>query len=348
MLIIWRYDTLRFARSRRLQGLLGVSCLLLALIYIVPLLSDERYHGVVENANISVFSIESLGIAPWEVHYSSVAPLMDNGIEYDTLKLLVDGADYPSGPFTWTLAEEEDFVPTQVEDAPTVILFTGNVTDRLVTASYSWAMSSQGFCMNFLSFVSLLVVLSAVFLGADSLAGEFQNKTGYLVFPNPLKRSVLYLGRFLASYAIGMTVLTTYYCGVAILSFVTLNKVDDDFAFSFLFASQYLTVAAAIAYAASAGLKGTTGTAVFVFMLLVVVLPAVDGFTVVVGERTEASLAYSSSIITSILFDPYNVDIVDGFGGFPDPNLAAISMLTYTSLALSLGVLLFERRQFMQ
>ncbi|MCI4326724.1 MAG: ABC transporter permease [Thermoplasmata archaeon] len=48
---------------------------------------------------------------------------------------------------------------------------------------------------------SFLVVLVAVLFGGDAIAGEFQNKTGYFLMGLPVRRSTVYLGKFLAAYA---------------------------------------------------------------------------------------------------------------------------------------------------
>ncbi len=48
--------------------------------------------------------------------------------------------------------------------------------------------------------VALPVVLSAVFFGGDAIAGEFQNKTGYFLMGLPIRRTTVYVGKFIAAY----------------------------------------------------------------------------------------------------------------------------------------------------
>jgi ABC-2 type transport system permease protein len=45
-----------------------------------------------------------------------------------------------------------------------------------------------------------VIVLAAVFFGGDAIAGEFQNKTGYFLMGLPVRRGVVYLGKFIAVF----------------------------------------------------------------------------------------------------------------------------------------------------
>ena len=43
-----------------------------------------------------------------------------------------------------------------------------------------------------------LAAIGAVFFAGDAIAGEFESKTGFLLFTNPIKRVVLWTGKYLA------------------------------------------------------------------------------------------------------------------------------------------------------
>ena len=51
------------------------------------------------------------------------------------------------------------------------------------------------------NFASFVVILSTAFFGGDAISGEFQNRTGYFLVPNPLRRSAIYVGKWLAALA---------------------------------------------------------------------------------------------------------------------------------------------------
>ncbi len=58
---------------------------------------------------------------------------------------------------------------------------------------------------------NLVVVLAAVFFGGDAIAGEFQNKTGYFLMGLPLRRSTVYVGKYLAAFLASLAMLLVYF-----------------------------------------------------------------------------------------------------------------------------------------
>ena len=180
---------------------------------------------------------------------------------------------------------------------------------------------------------------------------EFQNRTGYLVFPNPMKRSVLFLGKFSASLTAGLMVVTIFYISIAVLSLISARGIDDDFLLSYGYAVEYLAAAMAVAYLISSILKGSTGALVLTFFMFLMILPIVDQVGAFAGVKIEGSLTFSSGAITYILTDPYPVDEMVDYGVmsfnsyYPDQVLAAITMAAYALVSIGLGMYLFNRKQ---
>ena len=48
--------------------------------------------------------------------------------------------------------------------------------------------------------VTLVIILAGIFFGGDAISGEFQNKTGYFGIPNPVRRSSIYIGKYLSAF----------------------------------------------------------------------------------------------------------------------------------------------------
>ena len=212
--------------------------------------------------------------------------------------------------------------------------------------------TKEQFAVNFVQFASILVVICATFFGADSIVGEFQNRTGYLVFPTPMKRETLFVGKFAASMTAGIAVITLFYIGVGVLSLGTVKGVDADFFASYGYALVYLLAVMAVAYFVSSILKGTTGATVLTFFLFIMILPIVDAVSMVGGAKIEASLTFAGGVMTNILMDPYPVDVKTDFGQgmsfytyYPDPAIAPFVMLAYAVAAMVLAMVLFKRKQ---
>ena len=78
----------------------------------------------------------------------------------------------------------------------------------------------EGFLSSDLSFyanwwgnsVTFVVVLSAIFFGGDAISGEFQNKTGYFGVPNPIRRSSIYIGKWVAAFIASTVILAVFHC----------------------------------------------------------------------------------------------------------------------------------------
>ena len=79
--------------------------------------------------------------------------------------------------------------------------------------------------------VTLLLVLGATMFAGDAIVSEYQSRTGYLLFPQPVKRSVIYLGKYLSTVGIVSLMLLVFYCAAALLTvalFSGCETVDED------------------------------------------------------------------------------------------------------------------------
>ncbi len=343
--VIWRYELLRYLRSWRLYASIVIVVVVMALLYLLPPLIGEGYSGTDTETALWVTPTGGPPDSPVPVY--AVGLINRSQIDTDSLVLYRDGTEYPSaGGTVWFLTEVEYGSATVY-----TIMFLEDVTDSEITATYDWYISPESFESRFLNFASFLIIICATFFGADAIVGEFQNRTGYLVFPNPMKRSVLFVGKFMASITAGLMVVVFFYAVLAGLSLVSARGLDDDLLLSFLYAVEFLLAAMAVAYLVSSLLKGTTGATVLTFFLFIMILPIVDSVSMFSGVKLEGSVTFSAGAMIYVLTDPYPVDESQDFGAFslnvfyPDPALAHVVMLVYAVAAAALGIWLFNRKQ---
>ncbi len=346
--IVWRYELLKYLRSKRIVAAVAIVLLIMALIYVIPPALGHPYKGTDTQVELDVMSVGAIGWQPsMPLTIEGVAILDRTQIDAGSLELFYDGAPYASaGGVVWSLTEME------VSGASAnVILFMENTTGHEITASYEWYTDAAEFESGFLGFAGMLVMICATFFGADAIVSEFQGRTGYLVFPNPIKRSTLFLGKFAASMTSSILLIGLLYGGVAVLSLFASRGVDDDFLLSFAFAIEYLLAAMAVAYVISSVLKGSTGAIVLTFFMFLMILPIVDGMSMVAGVKVEGSLTFAAGTVQYILYDPYPTDTTMEVPGmtfssfFPDPGTAAVVMACYAAIGLVLGMVLFKRKQ---
>ncbi len=56
----------------------------------------------------------------------------------------------------------------------------------------------------------VLIVFAGIIFGGDAIAGEFQNKTGYFLMGQPIKRWSVYAGKYLAAFAASLVTILVY------------------------------------------------------------------------------------------------------------------------------------------
>jgi ABC-2 type transport system permease protein len=62
-----------------------------------------------------------------------------------------------------------------------------------------------------LTFGASLAALGSVFFAGDAIAGEFEGKTGFILFTNPIRKITLWTGKYLAGLlAVGLLIIFTY------------------------------------------------------------------------------------------------------------------------------------------
>jgi len=223
---------------------------------------------------------------------------------------------------------------------------------------HAYPKDAAAFVGNFASFVNILVIIGATLFAGDAIVSEYQNRTGYLLFPNPVKRWTLFTGKLFASIIVMTLVMGVYYA-VAITAGIGATGSISVLAFySFLLALLYSLACVGIGFLLSSVFKGATGALVFTFALLFMLLPIVDGVTAVAGVKVEASLTFAGGTINYILTDPYPHDFPQTFpiaagqnltvwNYFPNVGIAIVVMLVYAGISLAIAMVAFQRREML-
>src|SRR5207247_3374849 len=98
-----------------------------------------------------------------------------------------------------------------------VLLIIGLIISALLTAlvGYYRPSSFLSSALNFYSTwwagtITFVIILSGIFYGGDAISGEFQNKTGYFLVANPLRRSSIYIGKWLGALTASIVMLGVF------------------------------------------------------------------------------------------------------------------------------------------
>jgi ABC-2 type transport system permease protein len=211
---------------------------------------------------------------------------------------------------------------------------------------------------------AFVIVLAAVFFGGDAIAGEFQNKTGYFLMGLPIRRSTVYIGKYIAAFAASLSVLALF---LAILLGNGLYYFGADafpwqLAPSFLLAVVYLLAVLGATFFFSSLFK----TSAYGFVLTALLF--LFGFTILealvtglVGMEPWMVISYASSAIGDVFAPTINwgisgtittihtavgrrvVTTTSYTAGVAE---GVVIMLAYFVLTAIVGLLLFEREEF--
>ncbi|HVP27490.1 MAG TPA: ABC transporter permease [Candidatus Bathyarchaeia archaeon] len=244
------------------------------------------------------------------------------------------------------------------------ILLTLNfIISALITVLVGY-YRPQSFLLNSLSFYSswwgngatFVTILGGIFFGGDAISGEFQNRTGYFGVPNPIRRSSIYIGKWLAAF-IAATVIFLIYAAITVgngIYYFGLN-IPIEFGESLLFAWFYLATVMGFTFFFSSMFKNSSISILITAILFLFVFSLIETLvSILVKIEPWFILTYGAGIISSVLTVPYPEHVhTQTFGqqitlttytAFISEGLAI--MAVYFIVTAALGLLLFERKEF--
>ncbi|HEX79428.1 MAG TPA: ABC transporter permease [Dehalococcoidia bacterium] len=201
-----------------------------------------------------------------------------------------------------------------------------------------------------------LATIGAVFFAGDAIAGEFENKTGFILFTNPVRRTTLITGKYMAS-CIAVIILIVFGYAIMCISLLAIYgeipvETAKSFGLCLLFGGSVLSVT----FFFSAISKGAMGATVITLVTIMVVFGIVESVLMMAGEPYWFLLSAGGDSVT-IVFGGMEL-IMEGLvpsggmgGMFPfdyeplEIDLAAYSMVGYLVIGFLLSLWISKRRQ---
>jgi ABC-2 type transport system permease protein len=160
-----------------------------------------------------------------------------------------------------------------------------------------------------------LAALGAVFFAGDAIAGEYESKTGFLLFTNPIKREILWIGKYLAGLlAVTLLMIFTYII-MAIALLVIYHQVPWQIYESFGLAVYYAAAVLSTTFLFSAVSRGSMGATIMTLL-----------FVWVICGILESALAYTGNPYWFVLSSGGD-SIATVYGGM-DTMLSGLGMNT--------------------
>ncbi len=213
----------------------------------------------------------------------------------------------------------------------------------------AYASTPDAFAAGFVEFTGILIVLAGSLFAADALNAEHEKRTGYFLFPNPVRRETIVAGKFLASLAAGGLIVLLYYGAASLSAFVITGSLTWDIALSAAYALAYMACVTGVAFLLSATLKGTVTSTVLTFFFFTLISVLVEGVLRAASVSPWFLPSAASGIIGNVVTG--GPTSVPGPGGrfiaifVPDVPTSLAVFAAYFVASAIVATILFRRRE---
>ena len=202
-----------------------------------------------------------------------------------------------------------------------------------------------------------LVAILGIFFGGDAISGEFQNKTGYFSLSNPIRRSSVYIGKWLAAYVASSIMLVifiiiTFANGAYYFGFSVPYQLGE----SALLAWFYLAAVLGFTFFFSSLFKSSSYSILITAILFLFAFNLVDTIVAsLVQVEPWFILTYGAQIIGNVLSAQYPPHVRTAPFGDRGTTITLytatipeglIIITAYFIATAILGLVLFERKEF--
>ncbi|MEM0129338.1 MAG: ABC transporter permease [Thermoplasmata archaeon] len=156
------------------------------------------------------------------------------------------------------------------------------------------------------SFLPFLAIVTGAFFGGDAISTDFGTKTGYYMLAQPVRRSILLTGRYVAALLVSAGVfaifyLFTIYGGSAFYAFSSIPWAN--LALSYLFSILLILGILSFAFTLSATSRSPAIGLVVTIIILLVVFNIADGLVIrfAGSQYVVYSILYASGIISGVV-----------------------------------------------
>jgi ABC-type transport system involved in multi-copper enzyme maturation permease subunit len=207
----------------------------------------------------------------------------------------------------------------------------------------------------FVTSMSSLAILGAVFFAGDAIASEFEGRTGYILFPNPVKRTTIVVGKYLACFiATAAILLAAYLISVGALIFFY-GQVPIGVLGSLAIALALACFVISMAFVFSSVLKGGMGATIATLVTYMVIFTVISGSLSAVGYDPWFMPDRAGDAISAT----YGISFENAFGGMmggggalagmvrasQDPTLSFFVLLVYAVLLFGASIWIANRRE---
>lgn len=238
-----------------------------------------------------------------------------------------------------------------------IYLLTNFLLDSFISQIYSDSGVVNDYQI-FVNFILTLTLVNVIMFGGDSLTNDFENKTGYTLFINPISRTSFLFGKFVAASIAIISFNILFYVLASIFSYAKHSAIPENVLLSLVFASLFSIGLLSTSFALSSLFKRSNMSNIAFIFLWFIVVGLVEYFLILSEIKPWWSLTYAAGIIIYIFEVPYPKDSVIDIPSLlipgqsqtivnliPEVNLSIGVFLMYIIVGLMISVLFYKRKQ---
>lgn len=169
--------------------------------------------------------------------------------------------------------------------------------------------SAELFLFALLGPIFFIQVITVAFFGSGTIISEFHDKTGFSLFPNPITRTSIWFGKFLAAEIASFLIITIYYLVISLTTIYKYNDLPIEIISSLGLTFLVTTTLMSITFFASSTFRSPTSALVIIILLFIVIFPMIDQILPLAEIKPWFTPSFSSGIIQNTLKVPYPIDL---------------------------------------
>jgi ABC-2 type transport system permease protein len=176
----------------------------------------------------------------------------------------------------------------------------------LIQITVRWALNAfplraTEWASEFFGSLVFIIIIVGTFFAGDAIVSEFEQKTGYIIFTNPVKRVSLVAGKFVAALVSSLLPIVIYYLiGTGALVGIY-GLVPVEIAASFAYAILFLCVVLGFTFLFSAILKGSMGATLLSFFMFLLILTTVSSVISLTDNEPWYLPNFAGGMITQVI-----------------------------------------------
>lgn len=188
----------------------------------------------------------------------------------------------------------------------------------------------------FVAMTAMTALIAAVLFSATSIVSEFQERTALILFTRPIRKRAIFVGKFLASFAVTAAFIIVYYIIAVVFTQMYAGGLPSGIPDSFAAAICFVFAMTGLSFLVSSVAKKGSTASIVTLIIYLVILGTISSIAVVLnlGDPWWNMPDAASAITAPIL------------GGSVDLARSCGVLVVWGLLAAMVSYFLFKRRDF--